>query len=243
MDRYSALRMDGRHLYDYARTNTPLPRPIEARKCIITELVLEDWTEGGKHDYKYPEQELGEEEKAYVDRLENIVKESLESVGSKAAITAETTKEGPSVNKEGGHGQIKERVPILTFFLALPPTFTIRMTVSSGTYVRSIIHDIGIALGSAAHVVRLQRTRQGEFALDVEDKGATTTPSIPTIEWDVFERALGDRKEKRTTREDGAEQKPGSEEKATEEEEDAGTEDSHHWQEWEEQLLANIKTT
>lgn len=40
------------------------------------------------------------------------------------------------------------------------------MTVSSGTYVRSIVHDLGIALGSAAHVVKLTRTRQGEFVLD-----------------------------------------------------------------------------
>ena len=46
------------------------------------------------------------------------------------------------------------------------PTFTIVMTVSSGTYVRSIIHDIGIAVGSAAHVVSLERTRQGDVGLD-----------------------------------------------------------------------------
>lgn len=40
------------------------------------------------------------------------------------------------------------------------------MTVSSGTYVRSIIHDIAAALGSVAHVVLLSRTRQGEFTLE-----------------------------------------------------------------------------
>lgn len=51
---------------------------------------------------------------------------------------------------------------------ALPPIFEISMTVSSGTYVRSIIHDIGVALGSAAHVVKLTRTRQGNFALNSE---------------------------------------------------------------------------
>ena len=39
------------------------------------------------------------------------------------------------------------------------------MTVSSGTYVRSIIHDIALALGSVAHVVVLSRTRQGDFTL------------------------------------------------------------------------------
>lgn len=47
------------------------------------------------------------------------------------------------------------------------------MTVSSGTYIRSIVHDIGLALGSAAHVVKLTRTRQGEFVLD--------PPSVSTV--------------------------------------------------------------
>jgi tRNA pseudouridine55 synthase len=44
------------------------------------------------------------------------------------------------------------------------------MTVSSGTYVRSIVHDIGLAIGSAAHVVTLTRTKQGRFALSEEDE-------------------------------------------------------------------------
>jgi tRNA pseudouridine55 synthase len=99
--RYSALKMDGRPLYDYARTNTPLPRPIEPRKCTISELVLEDWTEGGKHDYKYPDEELGEDEKASVDRLESMVKESLEGVGSKAAVAVDTPR-GSSSGDTGG---------------------------------------------------------------------------------------------------------------------------------------------
>lgn len=54
-----------------------------------------------------------------------------------------------------------------------PPIFEIELTVSSGTYIRSIVHDIGLALGSAAHVVKLTRTRQGEFVL--EPPAATTT--------------------------------------------------------------------
>lgn len=43
------------------------------------------------------------------------------------------------------------------------------MIVSSGTYVRSIVHDLGIVLGSAAHVVKLTRTRQGAFVLNPSD--------------------------------------------------------------------------
>ena len=39
------------------------------------------------------------------------------------------------------------------------------MTVTSGFYVRSLAHDIGLAVGSAALMVSLVRTRQGDFEL------------------------------------------------------------------------------
>jgi tRNA pseudouridine55 synthase len=38
--------------------------------------------------------------------------------------------------------------------------------VSSGTYIRSLAHDLGQALGCGAHLASLRRTRSGEFALD-----------------------------------------------------------------------------
>jgi len=60
-----------------------------------------------------------------------------------------------------------------------PPAFKVRMTVSSGTYVRSIVHDIGLALGCGAHVVTLTRTRQGEFTLYPEAKDELVTAAVP----------------------------------------------------------------
>lgn len=44
-----------------------------------------------------------------------------------------------------------------------PPELTLRMAVSSGTYVRSIAHDLGQALGVGAHLVDLERTAVGLF--------------------------------------------------------------------------------
>ena len=44
-----------------------------------------------------------------------------------------------------------------------PSAFELEMTVSSGTYVRSVVHDLAIAVGSGAHVVSLTRTQQGPF--------------------------------------------------------------------------------
>lgn len=45
------------------------------------------------------------------------------------------------------------------------PIFKIRVECGSGTYIRSLIHDIGKELGSAAHVVELKRLQQGNFIL------------------------------------------------------------------------------
>lgn len=47
-----------------------------------------------------------------------------------------------------------------------PPFFKIYVHCSSGTYIRSIVHDLGHCLKSAAHVTELCRTRQGAYSLD-----------------------------------------------------------------------------
>ena len=44
---------------------------------------------------------------------------------------------------------------------------TFRATVASGTYVRSIAHEMGHQLGCGAHLQSLRRTRLGEFDLSV----------------------------------------------------------------------------
>lgn len=43
--------------------------------------------------------------------------------------------------------------------------FTMRVTCSKGTYIRSLAMDIGAALGCGAHLGALRRTRVGEFEL------------------------------------------------------------------------------
>lgn len=136
---YSALRVDGKHLYEYARSKTPLPKPIETRKVTISEIKLVDWQEGGSHRYKWPTAALTPAE---LDEHHAIQK----MVGTEPVESTETV----SSADDGSQA----------------PTFTISMTVTGGTYVRSIVHDLGIAVGSAAHVVSLERTRQGDVGID-----------------------------------------------------------------------------
>jgi tRNA pseudouridine55 synthase len=42
----------------------------------------------------------------------------------------------------------------------------LRLTVSAGFYVRSLAHDLGVALGCGAHLAELRRTSSGVFSLD-----------------------------------------------------------------------------
>ena len=55
--------------------------------------------------------------------------------------------------------------------------FDFRVTCSSGTYVRSLVADVGTSLGCGAHLVRLVRTHVGPFS--VADGRAPEAPGAP----------------------------------------------------------------
>lgn len=46
------------------------------------------------------------------------------------------------------------------------PILKIRVLCSKGTYIRALARDIGLALGSGAHLIGLQRTRVGEVCIE-----------------------------------------------------------------------------
>ena len=161
---FSALKMDGKPLYEYARANLPLPRPIPVRKCTVS-VELIDFTPAsrepgdGGHEYKWPEERLSEEQKDVFRKLTHLVEDSQKGQeGGEPALPTIPDQDFPEVSAKTG---------------LRPPTFKIRMTVSGGTYVRSIVHDLGIALGCGAHVVMLRRTRQGRFVLNGEEESLT----------------------------------------------------------------------
>ena len=55
-----------------------------------------------------------------------------------------------------------DRLELLAF---TPPTIRVAIECTKGTYVRSLIGDIGTALGCGAHMTELRRTRSGKFTL------------------------------------------------------------------------------
>ncbi|KAK4050563.1 pseudouridine synthase pus4 [Microbotryomycetes sp. JL221] len=212
---FSALKMDGKKLCDYAREGVPLPRPIEARKQIVHNLELLSFTPGDQHTYEWPRESLEQDAKLELERLEKMVKD-----GKTEVPTEQEVEQNPIVESTGQEASLNPAEA------ARPPIFELTMTVSSGTYVRSIIHDLAIALGTSAHVVKLTRTRQGQFALKDaqsiqvaesgaskaeaqtaaieslnkagEEKDAQAEPSAlaaqpaprECVEWDVFEKAI-----------------------------------------------------
>ncbi|HNS30003.1 MAG TPA: tRNA pseudouridine(55) synthase TruB [Tenuifilaceae bacterium] len=46
------------------------------------------------------------------------------------------------------------------------PNLTLKIRCSKGTYIRALARDIGIALGSGAHLTELRRTASGDFRVD-----------------------------------------------------------------------------
>lgn len=221
--------MDGKPLYEYARESKPLPRPIPARKCQVS-IELIDFTPAsvtpgdGGHDYHWPEKRLTSEEKETFRKLTQIVHnaqtgpvEAAEASGNKDQVEEEKSKVVEPLVPDLDAPEYPEISPKTGL---RPPTFTVRMTVSSGTYVRSIVNDIGLALGCGAHVVKLTRTRQGEFSLHGDEEALSTMsvsapaegeetsvnsvnensreapgPSGGSIPWAVWERALAERDE------------------------------------------------
>ncbi|CAD6566425.1 MAG: hypothetical protein TREMPRED_002578 [Tremellales sp. Tagirdzhanova-0007] len=191
--------MDGKPLYEYARESKPLPRAIPTRKCTVS-IDLIDFIpasrtlQDGGHEYHWPSELLSVEDKAVFRRLTELVSQAQQA-----------TPDVPEpLVPDLGAEQVSEVSPKGL----RPPTFTVKMTVSSGTYVRSIVHEIGLALGCAAHVVKLTRTRQGEFVLHGNDKAyaheedqgteaeesSPVRPSTSCIPWSVWERAIAERK-------------------------------------------------
>ncbi|HEX5030825.1 MAG TPA: tRNA pseudouridine(55) synthase TruB [Candidatus Eisenbacteria bacterium] len=64
----------------------------------------------------------------------------------------------------------REHRPIQVYALELihadPPEVVLDATVSRGTYVRTLAHDLGETLGCGAHLTALRRTASGPFTVD-----------------------------------------------------------------------------
>jgi len=207
---YSALKIDGMKAYDYARSGKALPRELAARDMEVSECVLTDWYESGKHDFRWPVAEAPEQEKAVFKKLvhreendddtANISTEPVEdsrretegaSVMSaqvqKTVKSEEAGQQAPNaLSKEEKAALHTHTISGLAEEAADAPAARVRLTVSSGFYVRSFAHDLGLACGSYGTMADLARTRQADYSM------ASPTPDglIPAL--DHTDIALGE---------------------------------------------------
>ncbi|KAJ2897256.1 pseudouridine synthase pus4, partial [Coemansia aciculifera] len=140
---YSAIKLDGKRLYEYARTGEQVPVEIKTRKVKVDDIKL----------LYYENQEAGE-------RLGTQVMLPQAVADYYASGIYEWRGEGASGDPVVGQ-------PLLPFAnQPLAPKFQLLVSSGGGVYVRSLIHDLGEAVGSAATMVSLVRTSQGFLRLD-----------------------------------------------------------------------------
>jgi tRNA pseudouridine55 synthase len=183
---YSALKINGMKAYDYARTGKPLPRELESRDMTVDECVLLEWYEGGKHGYCWPAAEASESDKNVAKRLMEVESQTAQqdaqlpkeqdaaSMEPTAQTKVKEAAEGagqPTVQDSGKAdpadtaAQHTHDLPVLSDMPADGPAARVRLTSSSGFYVRSFAHDLGIACGSYATMAELTRTRQSAYTV------------------------------------------------------------------------------
>lgn len=106
-------------------------------------------------------------------------------------------KEGKKLYELARRGQEVERQPrpITIYELELldqlsPTDYTLRVKCSKGTYVRTLCHDIGQALGCGGTLFSLRRTRSAGFALDqavtLEQVQAAADPAALLLPVDAY---------------------------------------------------------
>ena len=198
---FSALRMQGKRLYEYAREGKELPAEIQERPVSVKDICIEEWLPANYHGIEFLPEDVGVrsvkrlEEPLHTvnsnteasrasrngwtkpgmrtDHVSDEPKAILERSRSSAMVesTSSTPEEADSHFQKTAPGSPSAgfaRIPAPphdTHRVVPGPAARVRMTVSSGFYVRALCHDLGKAVGSFGVMAALTRVRQGHFEL------------------------------------------------------------------------------
>ncbi len=116
--------------------------------------------------------EYAEWEHIQKDEIENILKEKFTgTIFQKPPAFSAIRVDGQRVYKKARKGEKVELKPrkIEIFNIEIVdvslPDVTVKVTCGKGTYIRSLAHDLGIALDSRAYLTGLRRTDTGRFSV------------------------------------------------------------------------------
>lgn len=209
---YSALKMNGKPLYEYAREGKPIPREIEGREVEVLEMELVEFYPPGTHNHRWPTEEASASErnlaeqvwrlkkqqetgkkltpeekeednqavaahesfkKKFEERQDNLIRDSPKPPrqrNSKDAMMSGALGALPQSAKHSTKGSnLVQPAPDKNtpppWSDEGPPAAKIRLSVTSGYYIRSFCHDLGAKLDSAGLMAELCRTRQSDFTV------------------------------------------------------------------------------
>ncbi|KAL2162626.1 hypothetical protein VTH06DRAFT_6462 [Thermothelomyces fergusii] len=86
---YSALKMAGKPLYEYAREGKAIPREIETREVEVLELDLVEWYEPGTHQHRWPTEEAEPAEKNLAGSVWRVAKQQAAAADELAELPPE----------------------------------------------------------------------------------------------------------------------------------------------------------
>jgi len=113
------------------------------------------------------------------EKIQGIVPQFTGTIKQIPPIFSALKKDGKRLYELGRKGQVAEDVQIEAREVTIHDlkiidkddktdlsSFEIDVECGGGTYIRSLIRDMGIALGTVATMSKLERTKQGQFTLD-----------------------------------------------------------------------------
>lgn len=103
--------------------------------------------------------------------IESVLASFRGEIMQKPPIFSALKQEGEALYAKARRGEevTVEARPVtihkLTLLEQTPTTLTLDVFCSAGTYIRSLAHDLGVALGTVAHLAELRRSEVGTFTL------------------------------------------------------------------------------
>ncbi|KAK4546284.1 hypothetical protein LTR36_001961 [Oleoguttula mirabilis] len=90
---FSAKRIQGKRLYEYAREGLPLPEGYKIEECAleVQELEMTEWMEGGSHAYQWPEAEAAKAEKDVAAKVLHLEREASVDDAERDKVAVDTT--------------------------------------------------------------------------------------------------------------------------------------------------------